>query len=604
MELNYTKDDFVKGTAPFEWVEAASTPFEKEQRKTEMQEYAKSVGVKNFITLYKLYVKTLKMMESTDYVENACTFSDQPIELNTGSWSADDYGISREGVYGEEVACTHPIIPTLRLVNVDSGLEKIELAYRPGKVWKKTIFDRKTISSRSLIIELSSYGILVDTENSKYLVKYLTEVISRNYTKIPEHKSVSRLGWVGDEGFSPYVKGLVFDGEESYKAFFESVTSHGSEEAWLNLAKEIRADSNPVPKILLAASFASVLIEKLGGLPFFVHLWGGTEAGKSVGLMLASSVWANPEIGKYIHTFNSTAVAQELSASFVNSLPLCLDELQILKDKKDFDAMIYQLAEGVGKGRGEKTGGLKKVGTWRNCILTTGEQPITSSASGGGAMNRILEVDCADMKLFRDPRNVADTVRANYGFAGRRFVECLTPEVLESAKGYYKEISETFNTLFADDSQNATEKQSMAASMIIVADFIATKYIFKDKNQVTMADLHPYLATKSDVDQNQRAFEWLSNWVGMNQSKFVDAYSENFVPSELYGRFNHTDVAIVQTVFDTACRDAGFNPSSFQTWLNRTGRTETDKHRKNKKVRLTSVASTRCVYLPKFLKDD
>ena len=44
-------------------------------------------------------------------------------------------------------------------------------------------------------------------------------------------------------------------------------------------------------------------------------------------LMLAASVWANPEMGKYIHTFNSTAVAQELSASFVNSLPLIFNHL-------------------------------------------------------------------------------------------------------------------------------------------------------------------------------------------------------------------------------------------------------------------------------------
>ena len=107
----------------------------------------------------------------------------------------------------------------------------------------------------------------------------------------------------------------------------------------MDLAKEIRSGDNPAPKILLVAAFASVLVEPCSCLPFFVHVCGGTETGKTVGLMLAASVWANPEMGKYIHTFNSTAVAQELSAGFVNSLPLILDELQIIKDRKDFDQL-------------------------------------------------------------------------------------------------------------------------------------------------------------------------------------------------------------------------------------------------------------------------
>ena len=48
------------------------------------------------------------------------------------------------------------------------------------------------------------------------------------------------------------------------------------------------------PQIYLAASFASALLEPLGALPFIVNLWGETGKGKSVNLMLAASVWAEP----------------------------------------------------------------------------------------------------------------------------------------------------------------------------------------------------------------------------------------------------------------------------------------------------------------------
>ena len=87
------------------------------------------------------------------------------------------------------------------------------------------------------------------------------------------------------------------------------------------------------------------MVRPMCALPFFVHLWGGTEVGKTVGLMLAASVWANPEVGRYIHTFNSTAVGREKSAAFVNSLPLILDELQIVADRKTFDKDIMLLAD-------------------------------------------------------------------------------------------------------------------------------------------------------------------------------------------------------------------------------------------------------------------
>lgn len=127
-------------------------------------------------------------------------------------------------------------------------------------------------------------------------------------------------------------------------------------EKWLGMARGIRQKS-VFARVILASAFASVLVKPLGGLPFFVHLWGGTESGKTVGLMLAASVWANPEIGRFIHTFNSTAVGREKSAAFVNSLPLILDELQIVKDKREFDKDIYMLSEVQGRTRGTKAEG-------------------------------------------------------------------------------------------------------------------------------------------------------------------------------------------------------------------------------------------------------
>ena len=96
---------------------------------------------------------------------------------------------------------------------------------------------------------------------------------------------------------------------------------------------------------MLAASFASVLIEPLGGLPFFVDLWGETEGGKSVSLMLAASVWANPDESQYIGDFKTTDVALEAKADMLNHLPMMLDDTSktSARIRDNFEGIVYDL---------------------------------------------------------------------------------------------------------------------------------------------------------------------------------------------------------------------------------------------------------------------
>lgn len=111
----------------------------------------------------------------------------------------------------------------------------------------------------------------------------------------------------------------------------------------------------------------------------------------------------------------------EKTAAFFNNLPLFLDELQIVSERKDFEKEIYMLTEGAGKTRGNKAGGVDLTPTWKNCIITTGEKPILTAKSGGGASNRVIEVECKE-KFFNNPRAAANLVKANYGFLGKAFV--------------------------------------------------------------------------------------------------------------------------------------------------------------------------------------
>mgnify|MGYP001307006237 CR=1 FL=1 len=561
----YSKQDYIMSTAPFEWLhQFKENPLRLEQMTNIISEKAMEVGVKNFRTLYKKYTSLLNRHDD-GFVNRTTNFEAQDVELDCGEWQADESGVTTINPFGIEiVACNHPILPVQRLVNIDTGIEKLKIAFRKGKSWRYIIADKKVLASATSILQLADYGIAVNSENSKHLVKYLTDIEHLNYDRIEELNSVCRLGWIDNYGFSPYVENLVFDGDIAFKNFFESVQEKGDYKKWLDLCKEIRK-GNVYARIMLAASFSSVLIAPCDCLPFFVHLWGGSETGKTVGLMLAASVWANPEMGRYIHSFNSTAVAQEYSAGFVNSMPLILDELQIIKEKKDFDNLIYQLAEGVGRSRGQKTGGLQKTMTWKNCFLTTGEFPLSSSGSGSGAVNRIIEIDCKDIKLFADPVKVVDVVKKNHGFAGKIFCNLLQDEtIMQYAKNVQKQIYKEISN------GETTEKQAAAASLILTADRLINEWIFNDNQTLKVSDIEPFLSTKSEVSQNERALDFIYDYVSINQNHF---FSNSFgeYTGEIWGETDETSIYIIKSQFDKIMSDNGFNSTAFISWARTRG---------------------------------
>ncbi len=564
----YSREQYLMGSEPYAFLyRYREDSFTRERLLSILSDRAKEVGVKNFRTLYKRYCET-KDRERLYHTAGVgrTAFTGQPIALDSAGWLADDSGIVTCTPYGDMVACVHPLLPIQRLVDIDTGAEKLKLAYRRGSNWRTAIFDRRTLASASSIIALADVGIAVNSENARFLVRYLHDVENANYDTIPAQNSVGRLGWIEGKGFSPYVEDLVFDGDSNFKAFFDSAAARGEDALWLSMAKKVRQKSL-TGRLILAASFASVLVGPMGCLPFFVHLWGATEAGKTVGLMLAASVWGSPETGKFIHTFNSTAVGREKSAAFVNSLPLILDELQIVEDRRQFDRDIYMLCEGAGKTRGNRTGGLDSTPTWHNCILTSGEEPITGAASGGGAVNRIVEVECRE-KIFENPRHVADTVRQNYGFAGRKFVEWLQEEGnMELARKAYGVYLDAFSK------EDTTEKQSMAISLILAADLLVSEMLFEDGRNLTVGEVLSFLKTKKEVSSQERGYEYLLEYAAMNKRRF-DIRAEN---NELWGDCDANYFYIVRSQFGKICQEAGYNPQSLLSWMKRTGKIEVSK---------------------------
>lgn len=566
----FTKEDFLSAAgAPYAWLYSfAGTPFAFNRLKILLAEQAKRCGVGNFASACKGYADENKV-NAPRGGQMTC-FSGQETPLDCGTYTCTDNGIydytTRDGC---NLVCAHPIMPLERLVNIETDEVKMRIAYKRGLSWRKPVVDKTTLSSARNIVSLANCGIGVTSESAKALVRYMAYMEDKNYDLIPEKKMVDRLGWIEEEGFAPFIDGVEYDSSGQFDEEYKAIRKGGSYRAWMRLAKDVRAKGPPSVRIALAASFASVLVKKFNALPFIVHLWGSVSGiGKSVALILAGSVWAYPEIGYYIKTTKATDVALEQLAFFAGNMPLCLDELQLIQNRKNFDETIYSLCEGSGKARGAKTGGLQKQRRWCNTIITTGEQPITAANSKAGAVNRVLEVEVTQ-KTFDEPRDAYQTLVHNYGHAGRDFVaklqadESLIDEAKEAQERFYKALQA------CPDEQKATDKQVLTGSIILAADYMAEKLIFEDGNALTIDDVRPYLVTKDSADTNRRAYEWACEWIASNPLKFRSQNDQ--YAGECWGKleFDGDDpvrACIIRTIFDRAMNEAGYNPASFLSW--------------------------------------
>ena len=588
--MPYTLNDYMQSETPYK--EAYSyhkDPFKFEQKVAQMSIDAEAVGFRGFKKMLSKYSESLKMATTQIYINNATQFTGQKVELEAGDWTADDFGIRRSRGVFEEIACCHPIAPIERLVNIDTGTEKLKVWYTRNRRPRTVIVDKSVLASPQKIVALSDMGIAVNSENAKALINWIHDAENLNYETIPEKQSISRLGYIEGEGFSPYVENLIFDGDANYRNIFESIQSSGSRDEWMQLALKIRK-TNVMARIVLAASFASVLVSPCGVLPFFVHLWGGEAGtGKTVALMLAASVWANPEIGRYIQTFNSTVVGQEKLASFLNHLPMMIDELQLAKDSRGRNQFsVYALAEGVGRTRGTKSGGIERTPTWGNCIITTGESPITAANSGAGAIGRVIEIEClVGNKIIDDGHETSNILRRNYGFVGKEFVETIyTDGYIEKARTLY---SKFFKQLSFSD---AAEKNQVAAALIMTADALATEIIFQDDRAIGIDDIAKFMATKAASSAGERGYRYMVDWVAKNANK-LDCRSE---AGDVYGVIVGETAYIINSIFRTAAEEAGFSSTALLSYMKAHGLLEVRSDGKGTtKSRRIGVVVTQCV---------
>ncbi len=561
---------------------------------------AHELGVKKkFEELVKVYKRIDKEMRRQErekqrnqftLVDNWTNFDGPYDRMQCRSWVASEGGIynynSTSGNL-DVLACYHPILPVERMKNLETGEEQIKLAYKRNGLWEEIIVPKTLVTSANKIVALSGRGIAVTSENAKNLVKYLADVENANDDYIKVQYSSSKLGWIKKD-FLPYDTEIIFDGDSRFKQVFDSISPQGKWEEWLSHIKQLRSTDRMEIKFLMAASFASVLVSILGGLPFFVDLWGETEGGKTVSLMLAASIWANPDESRYIGDFKTTDVALEAKADMLNHLPMILDDTSktSARIRDNFEGIVYDLCSGKGKSRSNKELGISRENRWRLCMLTNGEHPLASYVAQGGALNRILEVECGE-KVYEDPQRTVEVVKANYGMAGPRFIKAIQTLGVDEIRRIQREFQQQ---LFDDEKM---QKQSISLSIVLTADKIATDAIFEDGEYISLAKAKEVLIDRNELSDNERCYRYLLDKVAMNPQRF-----DQDAKTEQWGILEDDYAVIFTTAFEQLCRDGGFSRKSFLSWASRQGLIQCEKGRTDKTKKIKGNVR-RCIFLRK-----
>lgn len=544
----------------FEYIFAFEDPAEREKIIMELEERAKEVGASpNFKRMYnqyeKIFLKEKKMIQKRKKPKNLqeetinktqftnCFYP----QLNCGKWIANDKGVYKiEYNYGQAMkveASPIPIMPVERIVNIETEIEKVKLVFFKDDKWKDLIVNKNTIANKNKILQLADRGLDVIDDNAKYLITYLADVLKTNEFKAK--KGISHLGWV-DKEFVPYSNKYCIDVEYEFKQKINNIKHDGNYEEWKNYIKHLRSFSTTL-RFMIASSFASVLVKIFNIDPILVHVWGKSKIGKTVATMICASVWGKPD-KNLISNLSNTFIANERLCNFYRNIPIFLNELQIAKQKfSDFNQLVYALGEGKGKERGTINDGLRELTSWENIIILNGEEPITSDASKEGVKNRVIEIN-EEKTLMGDKKGneIVNFIQKNYGEAGPEFVKYIQNN-LEEIKQLWHDFTDKLDEI------NSYQSQSNYFAVIMVADYIISKEIFKD-DPLTINDIKQYI--RNDTAEVDRYYNLILEWFQQNINKFKD----NIDIGDVWGKYWSNNNGDITTIF--------VNPKVLKDFLN------------------------------------
>lgn len=430
-----------------------------------------------------------------------------------------------------------------QMTDLNSGRMSLEVGFQLRGRWKRVTADRSVFKDRTALTRMADTGLPVAAHTAPVLIHFLDELEAVNEGVLPEVLTTSTLGWhrVHGEPCFQLNANTTLPGAGAPDIHFKAADpgeqqiasaprTAGTPEAWREAIAEL--DGLIGPALVVHASLASALIEPLSPQTssFLVSLESRTSAGKTTAMLIGSSVWGAPvESGPHslVVSCDTTQVHLERRLATHHSIPLFIDDTKRARDPRQIGEIPYLVAQGQGRGRGNKLG-LDVPREWRLVALITGEAPISSYTTNGGAHARVLP--------FRRPpfgeespqmANCIAKARSklieNYGHAGRDFVKKVLEEFRrdhwEGIKLRHRELTVSY----AQESRSgAVQRMAAYAAVVHLAGELATNWgilppPFRAPMRKAWQDI---LVDADDPGGERRAYLSVIDWARANPLRF------------------------------------------------------------------------------------
>ena len=513
-----------------------------------------------------------------------------PLSLRTPEgWIFSDKGISwiDPKTHTPANVCRTPILLTQRLKSLETGDEKMEVAFKRDGEWQRAIYPRSVIFSSRSITALADLGCTITSENSKNVVKFLGALESENIDIIPKNDATSTFGWQPGRRFIPgHDEGITLDIDPSQRGMAAAYCQNGTMERWIEHMAPHR--SREKFRFILAASFAAPLLRIVKQRIFFVYNWGGSKGGKTAALKAALSAWGDPE--RLMVNFNATQVGLERTAAFYCDLPLGIDERQLAGNNQGaLEKIVYMIASGTGKIRGAKSGGIQTVHQWRTVALATGEEPLSTETSQTGVSTRVLEIYGGPFDNEQDAALMHQQAAMDCGWAGPAFIE----HILQMDEREIVERYEDMQRYIRETSQGKNGSHIAGIAAVALADSFIDEWFFGGNPRESVAEAKRMAASilinqveANTTDVNENAVQFIVDWVLANRSYF----GANAIGTCLGFTSESGNTAyIFPSMLNQALTKAGYSPRKTMKYMAEKDLIATDIDRKTGKKQYSII---------------
>lgn len=513
-----------------------------------------------------------------------------PLSLRTPEgWLFSDKGISwiDPKTHTPANVCRTPILLTQRLKSLETGDEKMEVAFKRDGEWQRAIYPRSVIFSSRSITTLADLGCTITSENSKNVVKFLGALESENIDIIPKNDATSTFGWQPGRRFIPgHDEGITLDIDPSQRGMAAAYCQNGTMERWIEHMAPHR--SREKFRFILAASFAAPLLRIVKQRIFFVYNWGDSKGGKTAALKAALSAWGDPE--RLMVNFNATQVGLERTAAFYCDLPLGIDERQLAGNNQGaLEKIVYMIASGTGKIRGAKSGGIQTVHQWRTVALATGEEPLSTETSQTGVSTRVLEIYGGPFDNEQDAALMHQQAAMDCGWAGPAFIE----HILQMDEREIVERYEDMQRYIRETSQGKNGSHIAGIAAVALADSLIDEWFFGGNPRESVAEAKRMAASilinqveANTTDVNENAVQFIVDWVLANRSYF----GANAIGTCLGFTSETGNTAyIFPSMLNQALTKAGYSPRKTMKYMAERDLIGTDTDRKTGKKQYSII---------------